>query len=229
MTCLSRCPHGTQPLSPSRRPRQRRAGTRDTRTPPHTHLQGTQCPEPLGVGRSWVDAPTARAPLTWAVDEQWEAVRRELDRLLALGRLPGAVHLLPPHPRHRPPSLVTTRQVTAPAACPHPGSPPGPRTEGSLLGAARTLPLTPPFPSRGWRQDWAKGRSESGDCKGLRPRTQPAQRPEGRRGRVRLFPPCSEVAAFLCTRVHSCDHSGPARFSSAPYGPAQPPALGSPC
>lgn len=165
----------------------------------------------------------------WAVDEQWEAVRRELDRLLALGRLPGAVHLLPPHPRHRPPSLVTTRQVTAPAACPHPGSPPGPRTEGSLLGAARTLPLTPPFPSRGWRQDWAKGRSESGDCKGLRPRTQPAQRPEGRRGRVRLFPPCSEVAAFLCTRVHSCDHSGPARFSSAPYGPAQPPALGSPC
>jgi len=176
-----------------------------------------------------VDAPTARAPLTWAVDEQWEAVRRELDRLLALGRLPGAVHLLPPHPRHRPPSLVTTRQVTAPAACPHPGSPPGPRTEGSLLGAARTLPLTPPFPSRGWRQDWAKGRSESGDCKGLRPRTQPAQRPEGRRGRVRLFPPCSEVAAFLCTRVHSCDHSGPARFSSAPYGPAQPPALGSPC
>ena len=135
-----------------------------------------------------MDAPTARAPLTWAVDEQREAVRRELDRLLAPGRPPGAVHLLPPHPRRRPPSPATTRQVTAPAACPHSGSPPGPAQRGPSWELLGLCPLTPPFPSRGWRQDWAKGRSESGDCKGLRPRTQPAQRPEGRRGRVRLFP-----------------------------------------
>ena len=160
-----------------------------------------------------MEAPIALAPLTWAVDEQQEAARRELDRLPALSA-----------PARRYPPAATPPPVTAPPAC----SPLGPApTQGHHPASARRgpswellglCPLTPPFPITGRRQDWAKGRSESGDCKGLRPRTQPQQRQGGRRGGSGCSRACRKVAPFLRTPVDSCNHSRP----------ALPPPLGSP-
>lgn len=89
-----------------------------------------------------------------------------------------------------------------------------------LLGLC---PLTPPFPSRGRRQDCAKGRSESGDCKGLRPRTQPEQRPKAGRqaGEGQAAAPRTVRLPLLCAheRVQGPQHSlqpGPAPRSRLP-------------
>lgn len=148
-----------------------------------------------------------------------EAARRQLGPATGW-HLPSAVRLLPPHP------WVTAQPGhrwagMASSACPHPGSPPGPRPAGSLLELLGLCLADPTLPQQRTAPGLREGQVGTGDCKGLRPRTQPEQRPKAGRqaGRVSCCPAYSEAAASLCTRTSP---GPPAPLQPGP-APARPP------